>query len=155
MRFHHLREKEKLSISGACVQAKIIRKEDKKIYLRIWNSGTEPAYNVNFYIPKGHRICILKSRLDYHVLNPGQAFDEYAVADEELLRDVEIVTYWEDERKCLYSMEQTETAKNILKKNVCLSCMILLMVYILFSWRKRQFSVINMRNEVNYERKLQ
>lgn len=115
-RFHHLREKEKLSISGACVQAKIIRKEDKKIYLRIWNSGTEPAYNVNFYIPKGHRICILKSRLDYHVLNPGQAFDEYAVADEELLRDVEIVTYWEDERKCLYSMEQTETAKNILKK---------------------------------------
>lgn len=116
MRFHHLREKEKLSISGACVQAKIIRKEDKKIYLRIWNSGTEPAYNVNFYIPKGHRICILKSRLDYHVLNPGQAFDEYAVADEELLRDVEIVTYWEDERKCLYSMEQTETAKNILKK---------------------------------------
>ncbi len=116
MRFQHLREKEKLSISGACVQAKIIRKEDKKIYLRIWNSGTEPAYNVNFYIPKGHRICILKSRLDYHVLNPGQAFDEYAVADEELLRDVEIVTYWEDERKCLYSMEQTETAKNILKK---------------------------------------
>ena len=50
------------------------------------------------------------------MLNPGQAFDEYAVADEELLRDVEIVTYWEDERKCLYSMEQTETAKNILKK---------------------------------------
>lgn len=116
MRVHYLRENEKLSISGACVQAKIIRKEDKKIYLRIWNSGTEPAYNVNFYIPKGHRICILKSRLDYHVLNPGQAFDEYAVADEELLRDVEIVTYWEDEKKCLYSMEQTETAKNILKK---------------------------------------
>lgn len=116
IRVHYLREKEKLSISGACVQAKIIRKEDKKIYLRIWNSGTEPAYNVNFYIPKGHRICILKSRLDYHVLNPGQAFDEYAVADEELLRDVEIVTYWEDEKKCLYSMEQTETAKNILKK---------------------------------------
>ena len=145
MRFHHLREKEKLSISGACVQAKIIRKEDKKIYLRIWNSGTEPAYNVNFYIPKGHRICILKSRLDYHVLNPGQAFDEYAVADEELLRDVEIVTYWEDERN----------GEEYFKKNVCLSCMILLMVYILFSWRKRQFSVINMRNEVNYERKLQ
>ncbi len=116
MKIHHPREKEKLSISGAYVQAKIIRKEDKKIYLRIWNSGTEPAYNVNFYIPKGHRICILKSRLDYQVLNPGQAFDEYAVADEKLLKDVEIVTYWEDESRCAYSMEQTETAKNILKK---------------------------------------
>ena len=104
------------NISGAYVQAKIIRKEDRKIYLRIWNSGTEPAYNVNFYIPKGHRICILRSRLDYRVLNPGQAFDEYAVADEKLLKDVDIVTYWEDESGCLYSMEQTEAAKNILKK---------------------------------------
>lgn len=49
-------KREHESISGAYVQAKIIRKEDKKIYLRIWNSGTQPAYNVNFYIPKGHRI---------------------------------------------------------------------------------------------------
>lgn len=104
------------SISGAYVQAKIIRKEDKKIYLRIWNSGTDPAYNVNFYIPKGHRICVLRSRLDCRVLKPGQAFDEYAVADEKLLKDVSIVTYWEDESGCMYSKEQVEPAKNIFKK---------------------------------------
>ena len=104
------------NICGACVQAKIIRKEDKKIYLRIWNSGTLPAYNVNFYIPKGHRLCILRSRLDYRVLGPGQAFDEYAVADERLVRDVSIVTYWEDEEGNLYSKEQTENADKILKK---------------------------------------
>lgn len=104
------------NISGAYVQAKIIRKEDRKIYLRIWNSGTEPAYNVNFYIPKGHRICILRSRLDYRRLNPGQAFDEYAVADEKLFKEVNIVTYWEDEKGCMYSMEQTESADKIFKK---------------------------------------
>ena len=79
-------KREHESISGACVQAKIIRKEDKKIYLRIWNSGTQPAYNVNFYIPKGHRICVLRSRLECRMLKPGQAFDEYAVADEKLVK---------------------------------------------------------------------
>ena len=83
-------KREHESISGACVQAKIIRKEDKKIYLRIWNSGTQPAYNVNFYIPKGHRICVLRSRLECRMLKPGQAFDEYAVADEKLVKIVSI-----------------------------------------------------------------
>ena len=42
------------------------------------------------------------------MLKPGQAFDEYAVADEKLVKSVSIVTYWEDEEGCLYSMEQTE-----------------------------------------------
>ena len=116
MKLYQSEKKENESISGAYVQAKIIRKEDKKIYLRIWNSGTEPAYNVNFYIPKGHRICVLRSRMDCKVLKPGQAFDEYAVADEKLLKDVAVVTYWEDESGCLYSMEQTEPARNIFKK---------------------------------------
>ena len=96
--------------------AQEIRKEDKKIYLRIWNSGTQPAYNVNFYIPKGHRICVLRSRLECRMLKPGQAFDEYAVADEKLVKSVSIVTYWEDEEGCLYSMEQTEPARNMNKK---------------------------------------
>ena len=109
-------KREHESISGAYVQAKIIRKEDKKIYLRIWNSGTQPAYNVNFYIPKGHRICVLRSRLECRMLKPGQAFDEYAVADEKLVKSVSIVTYWEDEEGCLYSMEQTEPARNMNKK---------------------------------------
>ena len=109
-------KREHESISGACVQAKIIRKEDKKIYLRIWNSGTQPAYNVNFYIPKGHRLCVLRSRLECRMLKPGQAFDEYAVADEKLVKSVSIVTYWEDEEGCLYSMEQTEPARNMNKK---------------------------------------
>ncbi len=113
---HDLFTKEKESIYGAYVQAKIIRKEDKKIYLRIWNSGTQPAYNVNFYIPKGRRICILRSRLDYHCLEPGKAFDEYAVADDVPLKDIEIITYWQDEWGNQYSKQQTERAVNVSKK---------------------------------------
>lgn len=91
---------------GAYIQAKIIRKTDRKIYLRIWNSGNAPAYNVNFYIPKENRICILRSRLDYRILAPGKAFDEYAVADEQPLDEISIVTYWEDEKGNLFSREQ-------------------------------------------------
>ena len=53
------------------------------------------------------------------MLKPGQAFDEYAVADEKLVKSVSIVTYWEDEEGCLYSMEQTEHARNMNKKYVC------------------------------------
>lgn len=116
MMLYNLEKKENKSISGACVQAKIIRKEDKNIYLRVWNSGTEPAYNVNFYIPKGHRICVLRSRVDCRILRPGQAFDEYAVADEKLVKSVSVVTYWEDENGCVYSMEQSEEVKKLLKK---------------------------------------
>ena len=88
MKLYNSEKRENKSISGACVQAKIIRKEDKKIYLRIWNSGTEPAYNVNFYIPKGHRICVLRSRNNCRILEPGRAFDEYAVADEKLSKGI-------------------------------------------------------------------
>lgn len=113
--------KERHSNYGAYVQAKIIRKEDRKIYLRIWNSGTQPAYNVNFFIPKGRRICILRSRLDYQCLEPGKAFDEYAVADDVPLKDVEIITYWQDEYGNQYSKEQTERAVNISKKICCLN----------------------------------
>lgn len=113
---HALLSRDKEGIYGAYVQAKIIRKEDKKIYLRIWNSGTEPAYNVNFYIPKGRRICILRSRLDYQCLEPGKAFDEYAVADDVPLKDIDIITYWQDEYGNQYSKEQTERAANISKK---------------------------------------
>lgn len=118
MKLYNSEKRENKSISGACVQAKIIRKEDKKIYLRIWNSGTEPAYNVNFYIPKGHRVCVLRSRNNCRILEPGRAFDEYAVADEKLSKGILVVTYWEDEYGCVYSMEQPEAAKNILKKSV-------------------------------------
>ncbi len=116
MELYNSEKRENKSISGACVQAKIIRKVDKKIYLRIWNSGTQPAYNVNFYIPKGNRICVLRSRIDCRILRPGQAFDEYAVADEKLVKGVCVVTYWEDEHGCVYSMEQPEAAKNLIKK---------------------------------------
>ena len=103
MKLYNSEKRENKSISGACVQAKIIRKEDKKIYLRIWNSGTEPAYNVN----------------NCRILEPGRAFDEYAVADEKLSKGILVVTYWEDEYGCVYSMEQPEAAKNILKK-ICM-----------------------------------
>ena len=36
--------------------------------------------------------------------------------DEKLVKSVSIVTYWEDEEGCLYSMEQTEHARNMNKK---------------------------------------
>ena len=36
--------------------------------------------------------------------------------DEKLVKSVSIVTYWEDEEGCLYSMEQTEPARNMNKK---------------------------------------
>lgn len=99
---------------GAYVQAKIIRKTDDRMYLRIWNNGSAPAYNVNFFIPKDNRVCVLRSRMNYKVLDPGKAFDEFAVADEKLAGSISIITYWEDAYGNLYSKEQQGNIRKLL-----------------------------------------
>lgn len=90
----------------ACVQSKIVKKPDGKVYLRIWNSGGQAAYNVNFYIPKSRRIFVLRSHSDYKMLPPGKAFDEFAIAVDCSDLDVWITTFWEDEAGNFYSKEQ-------------------------------------------------
>lgn len=95
---------------GAYVQAKIIRKVDRRMYIRVWNCGSSPAYNVSFFIPEGRRLFVLRSRLSYGVLDSGKAYDEYAIADESVLDEVRIITTWQDEYGCQYYKEQTGKA---------------------------------------------
>ena len=114
MRLYLIPDKEKVfadcrleaASKTAFVQAKIIRKYDRKTYLRIWNSGGMTAYNVRFYIPEKRRICVLKCRNSYDALGSGKAFDEYMIADDDIEGSITIITTWEDYRGITFSMEQ-------------------------------------------------
>ncbi len=102
--------------SESCIRAKFIRKADNRLYLRIWNSGYEAAYNVRFFIPGEKRICVLKTRSYYPYLGCGKAFDEYVVADEAALSNVNVITLWEDECGNMFSNAQSGYINKI---NIC------------------------------------
>ena len=72
-------EQEKNSKQEAYIEARIYNISTNKYKIKIWNSGTATAYNVNYDIPAEYKILLVKRVTPFEILEPGHHFEEHIV----------------------------------------------------------------------------
>lgn len=90
----------------ACVEARIIKIATGKYKLKVWNSGDKIAYNIDVEIPSEYNIILMKDKMPFEYLNPGNGFEEHVVLHMQSSRKFKVICRWEDENGEKRSNEQ-------------------------------------------------
>lgn len=90
----------------ACVEARIINIAKNKYKLKVWNSGDIKVYNVNVTIPAEYSITIMKGKMPFEYLEPGNSFEENVIVHMGSARKFKINITWEDKQGNRGSNEQ-------------------------------------------------
>ena len=80
----------------ACVEARIIKISQGKYKLKVWNSGDVTAYNIDVEIPSEYNIILMKDKMPFEYLEPGNGFEEHVVVHMQSSRKFKIICKWED-----------------------------------------------------------
>lgn len=90
----------------ACVEARIINIAKNKYKLKVWNSGDIKVYNINVTIPSEYSITVMKDKMPFDYLEPGNSFEENVIVHLGSARKFKINITWEDEQGNKGSNEQ-------------------------------------------------
>lgn len=90
----------------ACVEARIINIAKNKYKLKVWNSGDIKVYNINVSIPPEYSITVMKDKMPFDYLEPGNSFEENVIVHMGSARKFKINITWEDEQGNTGSNEQ-------------------------------------------------
>ena len=90
----------------ANVEARIIKISKGNYRLKVWNSGNATAYNIEVSIPDEYSIIIMKDKMPFEYLEPGNSFEECAVIHMQSASKFKINSTWEDENGNKFSNEQ-------------------------------------------------
>lgn len=99
-------EQEKNKIDEACIEARIVKISDRQYKIKVWNSGTAAAYNVDYDIPQEYRIRLVKRATPFEVLEPGHNFEEYVMIHMQSEKKYKVITSWQDQEGNEYNNEQ-------------------------------------------------
>lgn len=99
-------EKQKNEKKEACIEARIVKISSGKYKIKVWNSGTAPAYNVDYDIPLEYQIILVKRVTPFEILEPGQNFEEHVVIHMQSENKYKVVTTWEDKDGNEFEKEQ-------------------------------------------------
>ena len=97
---------EKNEEKKANVEARIIKISKGSYRLKVWNSGNAIAYNIEVSIPKEYNIIIMKDKMPFEYLEPGNSFEECVVIHAQSASKFKINSIWEDETGNKFSNEQ-------------------------------------------------
>ena len=106
---HEIQKLKEANQRTAEIDARIIKIADHKYRLKIWNSGSETAHNINFNVPQEHNLIIRKDKTPFEYLEPGKGYEETVI----------IHTGSDSKCKILFSWEDAEG--NVKTKNVLCS----------------------------------
>lgn len=98
-------EKERDKPKGANIEARIVKISQRNYKIKIWNSGNEKAYDVDYSIPFEYHITMLKSVTPFEYLDIGKSFEESVIISMESQRKFRIITSWKDEKGDMFSNE--------------------------------------------------
>lgn len=90
----------------ACVEARVINIAKGKYKLKVWNSGDMIAYNIDVEIPSEYNIILMKDKMPFEYLEPGNSFEEHVVIHMQSSRKFKVICRWEDENGEKNSNEQ-------------------------------------------------
>ena len=81
----------------ANIEARVIKISKGSYRLKVWNSGNETAYNVAVSIPKEYSVIIMKDKMPFEYLEPGNSFEECVVIHMQSAPKFKVISKWEDE----------------------------------------------------------
>lgn len=91
-------EKERDKQKGANIEARIVKISQGKYKIKIWNSGNEKAYDVDYNIPPEYHISMTKYVTPFEYLDIGKSFEEDVIIFTDSQRKFEIITSWKNEK---------------------------------------------------------
>lgn len=91
-------EKERNQEIKANIEARIVEISKGKYKIKIWNSGNERAYDVDYNIPPEFHITLTKFVTPFEYLDVGKYFEEDVIISMESERKFKIITSWNDRK---------------------------------------------------------
>lgn len=64
----------------------------------MWNSGDIKVYNINVTIPPEYNIIVMKDKMPFEYLEPGNSFEENVLVSLSSARKFKVNITWEDEQ---------------------------------------------------------
>lgn len=89
-------EKERNQRKKANIEARIVKISKGKYKIKIWNSGNERAYDIDYNIPPEFHITLTKFITPFEYLDVGKYFEEDVIISMESERKFKIITSWND-----------------------------------------------------------
>lgn len=102
-------QQEKNKKNEACVEARIVKISSNKYRIKIWNSGTATAYNVDYDIPNEYHIGLVKRVTPFEILEPGHNFEEHVIILADSENKYKVITRWQDKDGTDFNKEQLKT----------------------------------------------
>lgn len=99
-------EREKNKKNEACIEARIVKISNEKYRIKIWNSGTATAYNVDYEIPSEYKIILAKEVTPFEILEPGHNFEECVIIHSFSKSKYRVITRWQDKDGNNFNKEQ-------------------------------------------------
>lgn len=91
-------ETERNHSKKANIEARIVNISKGNYKIKIWNSGDERAYDVDYDIPSEYRITMTKFVTPFEYLDTGKSFEEDVSISMESQRKFKIITLWKNEK---------------------------------------------------------
>lgn len=89
-----------------CIEARIINISKNKYKAKIWNSGNATAYNISVSIPQEYQIVLMKNKMPFEYLEPGNSFEEHVIIHMQSSHKFKIISQWENEHGEIFTNEQ-------------------------------------------------
>lgn len=83
----------------ANIEARVIKISKDNYRLKVWNSGNVTAYNVEVSIPEEYNVIIIKDKMPFEYLEPGNSFEEYVIMYGSSSAKFKVTSIWEDKDK--------------------------------------------------------
>ncbi len=99
-------ELEKNSKEKPKVEARIINISRGNYIIKIWNSGEDTAFNVDYDIPRKYNITPIKKVTPFERLEPGKYFEESVMVHMQSSKKFEIITNWQDKNHKDYTHKE-------------------------------------------------
>ena len=94
-------------VKEACIEARIVEEAANRHYIKIWNSGTAIAKDINISVPDNVSLPIMQGgKLPYPYLEPNKSFDLYVGWNWSTQSVFELTTIWNDEDGKEHSKKQ-------------------------------------------------
>lgn len=74
--------------------------------MKVWNSGNATAYNVEVSIPEEYSVIIMKDKMPFEYLEPGDGFEEGVVIHMQSSPKFKVISKWKDQMGNEFSNEQ-------------------------------------------------
>lgn len=104
---YELNQIESKNKKSACVEARVIKISSGKYRLKVWNSGTDTAFNVSAHFEDGTNIFIGDhDKMPYEILAEHKSFEMWLITHMGSANKFKIITEWEDFTGTKQSKEQ-------------------------------------------------